>query len=109
MSREAQIKAGLKLLRPVNTAACEQLLVAALDAVEGHKSETRHEQDVASKEARKALEAYRAAVERTRVTYSNLPEGMTVQRLRAVAGAVALRGRVPRLKDGGTDFVRRWI
>src|SRR4051794_9053319 len=76
MSRDKQIKAGLKLLKPENSAACQRLLATALDAVESDKAQTRHEKDVASKESRNALKAYRAAVDRTRVAYSKLPGGM---------------------------------
>ncbi len=78
MIPEAQFKAAIKLLKPApdQRAFCERCVRNALAAVDADKRQTQHEKDVASKQARKALETYRAALKRAQIASENLPEGM---------------------------------
>jgi hypothetical protein len=76
MTREAQIRAVLKLLKPANTAECREFVSLAITDIERAKRDQQHEEDLASKSAKKALKAYLAALNRARVAHKSLPEGL---------------------------------
>ena len=76
MTREEQIKKALNLLKPADRAACIKYLIAALDDLAITKEANQQLSDIASKEARKTLTIYRAALERTRAAYKKLPDGL---------------------------------
>jgi hypothetical protein len=76
MNRTDQIKAAIKIIGPVDHKACEKLIEKALNFIAMDAADHQHEKDVSSKESRKALTAYHAALDRARVAHQKLPAGM---------------------------------
>jgi hypothetical protein len=76
MIRADQVKAAIKIIGPADREACEKLLKTALDFIDMDAADSQREKDVASKDARKALAAYRAVLARARVAHQKLPAGM---------------------------------
>jgi hypothetical protein len=76
MTRKDQIKKALKLLMPADRAACTKYLEGALDDLEKTKAENQLLDDIASKESRKALDAYSAALRKAQDAQKRLPDGL---------------------------------
>jgi hypothetical protein len=76
MTRGDQIKEALKLLMPADRAACTKYLEEALVDLEKTKAENQLLDDIASKESRKALDAYSAALRKAQNTQRRLPDGL---------------------------------
>src|SRR5260370_26627083 len=76
MTREDQIKKALELLKPVDRAACVKYLNEALGDLEKTKEENQRLYDIAAKESRKSLEAYRGALRKVQSTRNGLPDGL---------------------------------
>jgi hypothetical protein len=76
MNRKDQIKSALELLRPTDRAGCVKYLNQALDDLAKIKDENQHIRDLTSKDARKALTAYRRVLLRAQVAHKRLPDGL---------------------------------
>ena len=92
MIRKDQVNEALKLLKPTDRTACIKYLNAALDDLAITKAANQHLRDIASKEARISLTAYRKVLLRTSVAYKRLPDGLkqTLGALGTIAGQGAV-------------------
>jgi hypothetical protein len=88
MTRENQISAVMKLLKPADQKECRRFVVSALGDIERTKHEHQHEEDLGSKEAKTALRAYRSVLDRARAAHARLSDGLK-QTLEASAKAAA--------------------
>jgi len=95
MNRAEQIKAGIKIIGPVDQGECERLLGMALDFIARDTADHQHEKDISSKESRRALTAYNAALDRARVAHQKLPAGMK----QALEKMSRLKEAQPKIED----------
>jgi hypothetical protein len=89
MTRQSQIADAIKVIGPADRLECTRFVVSALDDIDRTKLDQQQEKDLASKSAKKALRAHRAALNHARVTYANLPDGMK-QTMTAMAKTSAI-------------------
>jgi hypothetical protein len=76
MTRGDQMKKALKLLMPADRAACTKYIEEALDDLEKTKVANQQLDDIASKESRKALDAYSVALRKAQNIQKRLPDGL---------------------------------
>jgi hypothetical protein len=76
MTREKQMSAAIKLLKPHDKIGCTKLLVMAFDFIDVERKQRLHEKGVASKRALNSLKAYRLVLRRAKAAQNGLPAGV---------------------------------
>ena len=76
MKKRDQISKALKLLRPSDAVAARKYIDQAIVSLNVAKSENLLLEDLAAKKSRKLLEAFQRAIDRARVAFTSMPDGM---------------------------------
>jgi hypothetical protein len=78
VKKQDQISKAVKLLMPRDTAAARKYVGWAITNLNVAKSENHHLEDLAAKKSRKSLEAFQKAIDRARVAFTKMPDGMRI-------------------------------
>jgi hypothetical protein len=89
MKRQDQISKAIKLLQPNDKAAARRYVSEAIAYLNDVKSDNQSLEDLAAKNSRKSLVAFRRALARAEVTFKSMPNGMKL----AIARSIEIEGQ----------------